>query len=143
MSEKRQETFTGGCFCGAVRYQTEAEPMMMASCHCRDCQRSTGAAYFPAIAVPAAALLITGVPATYATTAESGSTVTRAFCARCGTTLWAWSSSTPDGRNLSAATLDDPSCFAPMMHIFTDSAQPWDCLPPDVPRFERAPSMSR
>jgi hypothetical protein len=45
----------------------------------------------------------------------------------------------PDGRNLSAATLDDPRRFAPMMHIFTASAQPWDHLPPGATQFERMP----
>lgn len=136
-------TLTGGCLCGAIRYESTAAPLMMASCHCRDCQKATGAAYFPAIAIPAAALKVRGEPRTFAVRAESGSTVTRAFCGRCGSTLWGWSSAMPDGRNVSAATLDDPQRFAPMAHVFTASAQPWDVVPPGSVQFDRMPPSSR
>jgi hypothetical protein len=140
MSQKKHEGITGGCLCGAVRFEAHGEPLMMASCHCRDCQRATGAAYFPAVAVPATSLRVQGEPRTYAMKAESGNTVTRAFCGKCGSTLWGWSSAMPDGRNLSAAALDDPRRFVPMMHIFTASAQPWDHVPPEAPQFARMPS---
>ncbi|MBI3768236.1 MAG: GFA family protein [Deltaproteobacteria bacterium] len=133
------EALTGGCLCGAIRYEVKAEPLMMASCHCRDCQKATGAAYFPALAVPAAALRVQGEPKTFAVKGESGNTVTRAFCGRCGSTLWGWSAAMPDGRSLSATSLDDPRRFTPAVHIFTASAQPWDYLPPGAPQFERMP----
>ena len=48
--------FTGGCLCGAVRYECSADPFFMGNCHCRDCQRSSGGAYEPDIGLPAAAL---------------------------------------------------------------------------------------
>jgi hypothetical protein len=112
---------------------------MMMSCHCRDCQKATGSAYFPALVVPAAALKVRGEARTYAAKADSGNTVTRAFCATCGSTLWAWNSAMPATRTLSAATLDDPARFAPTAHIFAASAQPWDHLPPGSKRFERMP----
>jgi len=130
----------GGCLCGAIRYSIRAEASMAACCHCRDCQKATGAAYFPALAVPAAALEVKGEPRTFATRADSGNTITRAFCGSCGSTLWGWSSAMPEGRNVSAATLDDPRRFTPMAHIFTRSAQPWDQVPAGVPQFERMPS---
>lgn len=76
---------------------------------------------------------------TLAVQAESGSTVTRAFCGACGSTLWGWSSAVPEGRNVSAATLDEPDRFTPMAHVFAASAQPWDALPAGVPRFEKMP----
>ncbi len=133
------ETLTGGCLCGSIRYEAKAIPTMMASCHCRDCQKATGAAYFPAVAIPAAALRVQGEPETFTVEANSGNKVTRAFCGRCGSTLWGWSSAMPDGRNVSAATLDDPRRFTPMAHVFTASAQPWDHLPAGVPQFERMP----
>ena len=43
--------FEGGCACGAIRYSCAGKPHYMGNCHCRDCQRATGAAYFPAIVV--------------------------------------------------------------------------------------------
>ena len=51
---------TGGCACGAVHYEIGAEPVFMLNCHCRDCQRATGAAYAPVFVVPHAALQVTG-----------------------------------------------------------------------------------
>ncbi len=137
------KSLTGGCLCGAIRYEVRAEPLMTACCHCRDCQRATGAAYFPALAVPAAALEVRGEPETFALEAESGNTITRAFCGTCGSTLWGWSSAMPEGRNVSAATLDEPQRFTPMAHIFTRSAQPWDTMAAGVPQFERMPASSR
>jgi len=52
--------FTGGCMCGAVRYESSAEPVMTANCHCRDCQRATGSAYVSVLFVPRHAISITG-----------------------------------------------------------------------------------
>jgi hypothetical protein len=51
--------FTGGCLCGAVRYECSADPFFMGNCHCRDCQKASGGAYEPDIGLPAAALKIT------------------------------------------------------------------------------------
>ena len=50
----------GGCLCGAVRYECNAEPLFTGNCHCRDCQRASGGAYSPAMGVPTDALKITG-----------------------------------------------------------------------------------
>ncbi len=55
--------FTGGCACGAIRYECSADPMMSLNCHCRDCQRATGSAYNTVVGVPAARVQFTqGVP---------------------------------------------------------------------------------
>lgn len=53
-------TFTGGCLCGAVRYECSADALFMGNCHCRDCQKAGGGAYDPCIGLPAAPLKITG-----------------------------------------------------------------------------------
>ena len=137
-----ESKLAGGCACGAVRYEVNAEPFMMGCCHCGDCQRQTWSAYFPAVMVPAAALRVEGEPQVYAAKSDNGNTVTRAFCARCGSTLWAWSSGMPEGRTLAAGSLDDPSRFTPGMHVYAGSAQPWDVIPPGLPRFERMPERA-
>ena len=54
-------TVTGGCACGAVRYEYSADPVFMGNCHCRDCQRTTGGAYVAGIGVPESTLKITGI----------------------------------------------------------------------------------
>ena len=52
--------FTGGCMCGAVRYECADDPIAMGNCHCRDCQRATGSAFAAAVLVPVSAVRISG-----------------------------------------------------------------------------------
>jgi hypothetical protein len=72
--------FTGGCACGAIRYECAAEPLYMGNCHCRDCQRATGSAYFAAVSVSTTAFRqLSGAPTWYEKHADSGNTMRRAF----------------------------------------------------------------
>lgn len=64
--------FTGGCMCGAVRYECSAEPVFMGNCHCRNCQRVTGTAFAAVILVPRNAVTITGDVKYYETTGIAG-----------------------------------------------------------------------
>jgi hypothetical protein len=132
--------FAGGCACGAIRYECAADPLYMGNCHCRDCQRATGSAYFAAVGVSAAAFhLTTGVPAYYEKLADSGSRMRRAFCCQCGSPVFLTNSARPDWVVLYAASLDDPSWVRPARDIYTASAQPWDYLDPTLPKFPRMP----
>ena len=131
---------TGGCLCGAVRYQAAGEPVFGLLCHCRDCQRQSGSAYNAALRMPAAGFRVTqGTPKFYVNTADSGNRVTRAFCGDCGSPLYLQVSTRPDLVGLRAGTLDDPSRFRPQAHVFAKSAQPWDHLDPALPRYDTYP----
>lgn len=132
--------FSGGCLCGAIRYESSAEPVFSINCHCRDCQRTTGTAYAPVLAVPKDAVEITqGEPTYYTVTADSGETVSRGFCPECGAGIFSKLSANPDMMGLKAASLDDPSWFKPAMDIYTDSAQPWDVKNPELPKVPKMP----
>jgi hypothetical protein len=131
----------GGCQCGAVRYECAAEPLLTANCHCRDCQKATGSAYVPALAVPADALKITGTVKYYDNRADSGNTFSRGFCPNCGARLFGKTSGMPQFMFVTAGTLDDPSRFKPAMDIFTASAQPWDHMNPALPKFSKFPQQ--
>src|SRR5213080_4537840 len=88
--------FTGGCACGAIRYEVTAKPITMFNCHCRDCQRATGTSFSAVVYVPAKAFKITkGSPRYYQTSSESGGHNKRGFLAALvikdtGSTLRAW-----------------------------------------------------
>ncbi len=71
------------------------------------------------------------------TTAASGNAAKRQFCAICGTPLFATSSARPEYVGVKAASLDDPSWFAAEADVWVDSAQPWDHMNPNVPRFAK------
>lgn len=132
--------FSGGCACGAIRYACTAEPLLSLNCHCRDCQRETGSAFAPVLGVPKTAFAITqGHPQYFALTADSGQTTTRAFCAACGSRLFGLPGSAPDLVTLRGGSLDDPSAFRPSQDIYTESAQPWDYMNPDLPKTPKMP----
>lgn len=133
--------FTGGCMCGAIRYDCSAEPVMAGNCHCRDCQRASGGAFASVMAVPTAALKITGEPKYYDSKGDSGQTVSRGFCPNCGARLFGKPKVAPDLTMIMAGSVDDPSWHRPGMDIYTSSAQPWDHMNPDLPKFPKMPPM--
>src|SRR6478736_2080354 len=120
---------TGGCLCGAIRYETVGDSVFTLRCHCRDCQRQSGAAHVPAARFPSAVFrILQGTPMRYVTKADSGNDIVRVFCGNCGTPLY-----------VQGCTLDDPSWFKPDADIFMKSAQPWDHDQPNVPKHETYP----
>jgi hypothetical protein len=131
-------SFTGGCVCGAIRYEVNAEPIMMFNCHCRDCQRTTGSAFTPVVYVPANAFKITkGSPHYYSTQSEMAGHNKRGFCPECGSRLFGGASET--GQGIAASSLDDPSLFKPQVHMWASDAQPWDSMDSTLPKFEKYP----
>lgn len=138
MSDKK---LAGGCACGAVRYECDAEPALVAHCHCRDCQRSSGAAMSTVFAVPRSAFRqVQGKTSSYRYTGDSGNPVTRHFCPVCGAPLFSDVAVMPDLWFVRAASLDEPGLVSPSLHVYCDSAQPWDHQSDDgLPRFGKMP----
>jgi len=134
--------FTGGCLCGAVRYECSAEPVVSGFCHCRDCQRETGSAFGSTLFVPRNAVTIRGDVRYYETTGDSGNVVSRGFCPTCGARLFGKPALLPEVTAIRAGSLDDPSWFRPERHIFVSSAQPWDFINPELPRFAKMPPIT-
>ncbi len=139
MSASFPGSFTGGCLCGAVRYECGAEPMMPGHCHCRSCQKASGGGFITAFAVPESALEITGPVKYHEVTTDRGGTSRRGFCAECGSRLVAMSSNMPGLVAVMAGSMDDPSGIEPVMNVFTASAQPWSHMDPDLPQFPGMP----
>src|SRR5215470_15988622 len=133
-----QVPFSGGCACGAIRYECAAQPAF--SCHCRDCQRASGSAFCPVLYVPKAALTIIGKSTYYDVKAESGNLVSRGFCPECGSPVFIQAELVPSLQGLWAASLDDPSQFQPSVQVWSGSAQPWDSLHPTLPQTAKAPT---
>ncbi|HYD85476.1 MAG TPA: GFA family protein [Opitutus sp.] len=133
--------FTGGCQCGAVRYECDArlDEIFMFKCHCRDCQRLSGGAFTPVVFVPRERLRITrGEIRRHATQGESGEHI-RGFCPSCGSRLTGGEGPGSPGIGVTAASLDDPSGFEPQMEIWVSDAQPWDILNPALPHLPQNP----
>ncbi|MDY0744421.1 GFA family protein [Paucibacter sp. R3-3] len=131
-------TRTGGCLCGQVRYTLNAEPVISRICWCRDCQHLSSNGTVNVI-FPSEAIEITGTPASYTSTAESGNQVSRRFCPRCGSHLFADSTGRPGLTVVRVGTLDDPSSVKPAANIWSASAPAWACLDETLDRVDRQP----
>ncbi|HVE48625.1 MAG TPA: GFA family protein [Casimicrobiaceae bacterium] len=132
--------YVGGCACRSIRYESSAEPLLMAHCQCSDCQEQTGGGHASVLVFPKAAVKLSGYPAEYASIADSGKKKTRGFCSTCGSPLYTLLESMPDAFVLKASSLDDPTLFRPQMVLYTDSGHHWDHLDPALTRFARMPT---
>jgi hypothetical protein len=111
-----RKVITGGCACGAIRYEVTAEPIVMFNCHCRDCQQTTGGPYTPVFYVPAKAFKITkGSPKYYDTTSELVGENQRGFCPECGSRLFG--GKTKQGQGIATSSLDDLRLYKPQFEI--------------------------
>jgi hypothetical protein len=131
--------FSGGCSCGSIRYMCLREPVAMLNCHCRDCQKSSGAPFASGVIVRVTDVEVTGTPKTYSVRAGSGSFATRGFCAECGAPLFTHSEVAPQFMSIRFTTLDNASEFQPMLDIWTSSSQPWICLNQAIPHYPQSP----
>ena len=131
---------TGGCYCGALRYEADGPPAFRGQCHCRECQYITGGAENLFMVVPGDGFrYVKGQPKTFSRT-DLEAPVTREFCETCGTHI----ATKPPGMGgsviLKVGTLDDPAVFeGPQMVIWTKEAQPFHLFPEDAQRFEGFP----
>lgn len=133
-------SYAGGCACGLIRYVCSAEPIASVNCHCRDCQRASGSAFAADIVVPSAAWrLLSGSPTYFDKAAASGNTVSRGFCAVCGSPLFVKEVIAPEIITINVGSLDDPARYIPTSDWWTSSAQPWDHMDPDLEKFEKQP----
>jgi hypothetical protein len=131
--------FSGGCYCGALRYEFDGEPMFKGQCHCRECQYISGGSPNMFLLMPPDGFRYTkGEPKQF-TRSDLENAVTREFCAECGTHLTTRRPGLPYVV-LKAGTLDDPGLFgAPQMAIYTVDKQPFHQIPEGMPTFERLP----
>ena len=134
-------SYTGGCACGAIRYEISGEPMMAGHCQCRDCQRMTGTGHASMMMFPLAAMKITGTPKFHDVKTDSGNTASRGFCANCGSFVMAKSSGMSGMMTIAAGGLDDPSRFRPQMVVYAIRGHAWDRLDPALRSFPQMPPM--
>ena len=129
----------GGCLCGAVRFEISAEPKSGGFCQCRDCQRYVGNGHVAWMMCEESAVKIAGAVAYYDTKADSGATVSRGFCPKCGSRLATKSSELPGAIMISPGALDDPGAFKPKVVLFASRGHGWDQLDPALKRFDAMP----
>ena len=130
---------TGGCYCGAVRYEIDGEPQASLQCHCRECQYISGG--FPA------ALMLFSLESFQLTSGQMKQyrrsdlerPVTRHFCEGCGTGIASETPNRPGSIVIKAGTFDDPSIYKPAVAIYTCDKQDYHYIPEDITEFDKRP----
>jgi hypothetical protein len=126
--------FEGGCLCGAVRWRVTGEPLYAYHCHCRMCQRQSGAAFLTGMTFPFSAVKwVKGEPRLF----QSSENAKRGFCAQCGSWVsWQW---LEDKISMTAGSFDHADGIHPDYHVFTESQAPWLDVDDALPRYTRYP----
>lgn len=131
----------GGCYCGAVRYESKGDALFKGQCHCRECQYISGGGPNVTMGMPDASFSYTKGSAKGFKRADLENGVTREFCPECGTHLLSRVPGMP-AVLLKVGTLDDPSVFGlPQMAIFLCDNQPFHLVPDGVPTFDKGPGQ--
>jgi hypothetical protein len=127
----------GGCDCRAVRYRMQSAPLVVHCCHCRWCQRESGASFALNAMIEADRVqVLAGRVELVATPSNSGKGQQIARCPVCRVAVWSHYAGAGDAVCfVRVGTLDDPDRLPPDVHIFTASKQPWVVLAPGTPAF--------
>jgi hypothetical protein len=132
---------TGGCLCGALRYEITAPPLYAGFCCCRDCRRVSGAGCTPFIGVAATAVRLTGAARQTRSTSIKGTEAVRNFCPSCGSLVFGGEYGKDTSHTIYAGSLDDVSVFQPTIAIFVRDRPAWCILPPNLTEFQTMPGQ--
>jgi hypothetical protein len=130
---------TGGCQCGAVRYEVAGEPLAIYVCHCRECRKQSASAFGISVIVPAARFrVVQGEVGTWSRPTDSGRTLDCMFCRACGSRLWHATLGEAE-ISLKGGSLDEPVDLTGAVHIWTARKLPGVVIPEGATRFEEEP----
>jgi hypothetical protein len=131
--------YTGGCLCGALRYEADGEPTASGHCYCADCRKASGSGFIPFMGFSREAVRIRGETLTFRSKAASGGDAVRNSCAVCGGLVFGGEIERSDSFTIYAGSLDEPLHFHPTMAIFTRDRPAWAVIPPGLAVFEELP----
>ncbi len=124
--------YAGGCLCGTLRYTSSAEPVEAGYCHCRMCQKLSGATVLPWASFSTSSFDYTkGQPKIYTSSAHGQ----REFCAECGSQIAFRATDTDDTVEINVGTLDDPEAITPQYHVWCNSQVSWFDTQDELPRY--------
>jgi len=130
---------TGGCLCGALRYDALAEPVYAGLCYCADCRKASGSGFIPFMGFRAADLVITGRTSQSHVPSFSGTTATRNNCAECGSLVFGGVHGKSDEHTIYAGSLDDPARFVPTVALFVRDRPAWAEVKIDLTEYQTMP----
>lgn len=132
----------GNCECKSIHYQYSGEPLTCYTCHCTDCQTSSGSAFGLSMIVNDKDLEVIKGAVKTNTIDVNGTKVQKHHCSDCGTTLWYSAEEYPGILAIKPGTFENTTWFKPIAHLWVRSAQPWITLDKSIPQYQKQPDMS-
>ena len=129
---------TGGCLCGAVRYEADGPPQAMGYCYCADCRKASGSGFIPFMSFPATAVRFTGETLKFRSPALRGEAV-RNSCPTCGGLVFGGVVGVDTSHTVYAGSLDDASLFEPTIAVFVRDRPDWVAMPDGLKTFDTLP----
>ena len=124
--------YAGGCLCGALRYTSSAEPIEVGYCHCRMCQKLSGATVLPWVSFTTGSFSYTEASPKIYVSSEWGR---REFCAECGSQIAFRATDSDNTVEINVGTHDDPEAVTPQYHVWCNSQVSWFDTQDELPRY--------
>ncbi len=131
---------TGGCLCGALRYEARS-PRWMGHCYCGDCRKASGSGFIPFMGFAAEDVTFSGETLKFRSRSFRGTEAVRNSCPACGGLVFGGEVGKDDSHTIYAGTLDDPSLFHPRIAIFTKGRPAWAIVPEGLKAFDTLPGQ--
>jgi len=134
-----QYPIKGSCQCGKVTYELLAPPLMVAACHCKECQKLSTSAFSITAMVNADSVNFKGPMKDWRRDADSGNISAAKFCPGCGNRLYHFNPNEPDKIKLKPSNLSDTRIINPTIHVWVSEKQDWYQIPDGVKAFDKQP----
>lgn len=135
------KTYTGGCACGAIRYEATGEPVAELHCQCQHCRMRSGTGHSSYVVFAGAdSVTVTGEPRIWRIAGDSGNEKIHAFCPTCGTSTHVKFAVNRDVTAVHPGSLDSPARFHPTIITYGSRGLDWDRHDPELTVFEKGPS---
>jgi hypothetical protein len=131
---------TGGCLCGAIRYEIDGEPFRIANCHCDDCRKATGSAYATNLFFKEEQIkILQGTPKKFEHLADSHNTMIKEFCSDCGSQVFGSGANRPGVKNIKVGSIDDARFVKPQVNLYTAHALSCSYIDDEIDNFQGMP----
>lgn len=130
----------GSCQCGEVTYELLEPPLMVAACHCKECQKLSTSAFSITAMVTAQSVKFNGVMKDWSRSSDSGNLSAAKFCLTCGNRLYHFDPNEPEKLKLKPSNLSDTRIINPTVHVWVSEKQDWYQIPVGVKVFDKQPS---
>jgi hypothetical protein len=136
ISASAQSPSTGGCQCGALRYEITVAPEALYVCHCRECRKQSSSAFGVSLFVPRAGFrLLQGKVKTWSRSTDSGRILECKFCPECGSRVWHETAGGSDMLSVKGGSLDQPLDLDSAVHVWVSRKLPGVIIPAHAAQF--------